>query len=160
MKPVLFGLAAAAMAFGANAQPVTPDEAAAVIEASDATIAGSNAVDEQSYIIDANWADLNMSFSVRLGNCSEEGACGYAMMFATFQLGEENWESLLRKANSYNDSYPLGRAFVIPGQDGRPMAVGVDYSIDLTGDASFDGSDVSMFRDILTSFVEHWTGTS
>jgi len=160
LKYTLLSLAASAAAFTAHAAPITPEAAKAAIEASGAIISDENAVGSDVYVIDASWADTNMNFSVRLGACTEAGSCSWVMTFATFQISPEGWEGLLQKANAYNDSYPFGRAFVLPDDNGAPMAVGIDYVVNIADEATFDGNDLEMFRTIVTSFIDHWTEES
>lgn len=159
MKREILILAAGLTALAAHADPITPSQAEDVIEAAGATLSASEASGEFSHAIDARIGDVNIT--VRLGGCdADTGLCNYAMMFSTFDLGQKANEQTLFKTNSYNDSYPFGRAFVIPGQDDSGDIVGVDYVIDLSGEASLDPEDIGMFQEILSSYVTHWTGTN
>lgn len=146
---------AACLTFAAAADPISPSEAEDVLETYGATLASSTAAGDSAHTIDAKLGDLNMT--VRLGGCDETLTCQFAMMFATFDLGAPADEQTLIKTNSYNDSYPFGRAFIIPSEDGQSDAVGVDYIIDLSGEANFDGRDVARFQEILNSYISHWT---
>lgn len=155
MKTALFVTAAAMMAAKAHAGPISPSAAEDVIESYGATLTSSAAAGDSAHTIDAKLGDLNMT--VRLGGCDETLTCQYAMMFATFDLGAPADEQTLIKTNSYNDSYPFGRAFIIPSQDGQSDAVGIDYVVDLSNETEFDPGDISRFQEILNSYIAHWT---
>lgn len=150
-------LAAATMALAAHAGPITPSQAEDVIEAAGGTLSESRAAGDDSHVIDAKFEDANLNFSIRLGDCDDTGACKYAMMFATFDLGEAATTDTLVKSNAYNDSYPFGRAFVIPGEEEAGDVVGIDYVLDLSSEATLDTGDMALFKDILNSYFTHWT---
>lgn len=79
------------------------------------------------------------------------------MMFSTFDLGQTADADTLVRTNSYNDSYPFGRAFVVPsGEEGNDL-VGIDYVIDLSGEAVLDAGDIAQFQEVLQSYIAHWT---
>ena len=148
------------MVLTAHAAPITPEAAKGVIKASGATISSERAASANAYVISAMWADQNLNFSVRLGDCSGTGSCSWAMTFATYELPASDWESVLQKVNSYNDSYPFGRAFVVAGANDKPKAIGIDYAVNIADEASFDSKDLTKFRNIATNFIEHWTEES
>lgn len=150
--------AGATVALTAQAAPVSPSEAEDVLEAYGATLTASSGAGENAHTIDATIEGVNIT--VRLGSCGEDGRCGYAMFFSTFDLGQPADLQTLARTNAYNDSYPFGRAFVIPSEDGSSDVVGIDYVIDLTGDASLDADDVARFAEVLSSYVNHWTGAN
>lgn len=160
MKYALLALAATAATLSAQAAPITPEAAKAVVEASGATVNSEGSSGANAYVLDAHLPSKNLNFSVRLGDCTDAGTCSYAMTFATFQIEETDWESLLKRVNAYNDSYPLGRAFVLPGADGQPLAVGIDYVENISDEATFDDSDLTAFQTILSNFIDHWTAES
>lgn len=147
--------AAATLGLAAQAGPVTPSEAETVLESYGATLTGSAGVGDTAHTIDATLDGVNIT--VRLGNCGEDGRCGYAMFFSTFDLGQPADLQTLARTNAYNDSYPFGRAFVIPSEDGQSDVVGIDYVIDLQGDSALETSDVGRFAEVLSSYVNHWT---
>ncbi len=156
MKTTLLAIAAAAsVSFAAHATPISPSQAEDVIESAGATLTGSQPAGEGSHTIDASLGEVNIT--VRLGNCAEDDTCGYAMMFSTFDLGQAADANTLAKSNSYNDSYPFGRAFVVPSEDEGGDLVGIDYVIDLSGEAELDAGDIAQFEQVLKSYIAHWT---
>ena len=157
MKPIVTLAAAAAMTFAAQASPVTPSEAEDVLEAYGATLQGTSVASETAHTIDAEIDGVNIT--VRLGNCDDTDQCGYVMFFSTFDLGDTATDETLARTNAYNDSYPFGRAFVIPAQEGGSDVVGIDYVIDLSGEAEMNTEDVSRFQEVLSSYITHWTNT-
>ncbi|WP_084395766.1 YbjN domain-containing protein [Henriciella aquimarina] len=158
MRTLIASLAAAGFAFAAQAAPITPSQAEDVVEAAGATLSASEGVGEDAHVIDAKFADMDLNFSVRLGNCDEMDQCGYAMLFSTFELEQAASSETLAKTNSYNDSYPFGRAFVIPGSEGAGDIVGIDYVIDLSEEAALNPGDIERFKEILNSYFTHWGG--
>ncbi|MEM5517858.1 YbjN domain-containing protein [Henriciella sp. AS95] len=154
MKTALLLASAAFLGMTATAQPMTASDAEDVLTNYGATLTSSTAVGEDAHTIDAQIDDINMT--VRLGGCDADALCSYAMMFATFDLGAAADQSTLEKTNGYNDSFPFGRAFVIPGEDGEDI-VGIDYVIDISSDANLDGADIARFEEILNSYITHWT---
>lgn len=157
MRTLFFLAAVTLPAFAASATPVTPNEAEDIIETYGASLIGSSPAGDNAHVIDAKFDTLN--FSVRLGDCDAADQCSYAMMFATFDLGQKASAGTLEKTNAYNDSYPFGRAFVIPSgtEPDASDAVGVDYVVDLSNETEFDNEDIARFETVLSTYISHWT---
>lgn len=157
MKSTATLAAASLLAFAAQAEPVTPSAAEDVLEAYGAELQASSVASDSAHTIDARIDDVNIT--VRLGNCDDADACSYAMFFSTFDLGATDMSQALARTNSYNDSYPFGRAFVIPAEDGGSVVIGIDYVIDLSGEAVLDQEDVTRFKEVLSSYITHWSNS-
>lgn len=154
MKTAFLLAATTIIGLAAAAKPITPSQAEDLLADYGANLSASTAVGEDAHTIDAQIGDINMT--VRLGGCDENGFCNYAMMFATFDLGSAADETTLMKTNGYNDSFPFGRAFVVPGDDGNDI-VGIDYVVDISSEANLDATDIARFEEILSSYINHWT---
>lgn len=154
MKAMTCALAAISLATAASAQPITPKLAEKIVGDFGANILETRAGSDSAHVIDAESDGTNIS--VRLGDCDAETYCSYVMMFATFDLGGPVDEAALQKTNGYNDSHSYGRAFAIPGLDSNGV-VGIDYVIDISGDANFDTADLERFKSVLAAYITYWT---
>jgi len=146
-------VAAFAMAVPALAWPIAPENAGKVL-----TNAGSEEVEVTWLGDDVARVDAKQGeyyYSVRLMNCDESKMCNSAMFFATFTMSGSPDLAMYEQTNLYNDSYPFGRAFILPSGDGESYGIGVDYGLDLQNEHNFDAEDLKMFEDILTSYAAH-----
>lgn len=159
LKPVLISLAAAlTLAPAALAKPMTPETAAAMMRDAGDTDVTINSTTETAFRIDA--ARDGVYYSVRLFGCDAQKACSGAMMFATFaEPGALNL-SVYERNNEYNDSYPYGRGFLLPSNDGgATYTIGLDYAIDISGEAELGNDDIDLFFGILDAYVRHMEST-
>ena len=152
MKALYAMAAAACLPLAAQAGPVTPSDVEAVLEAYGAEIASSTGQD--AHVINARLNDRSMY--VRLDECDQFDECGIVVMFTAFEIDGDIDEETLLKTNRYNDSFPIGRAFVFPAEDGDGNLVGIDYVIDVSGESVIDGGDVQRFEQAVNTYVKHW----
>ena len=138
----------------ANAEPITPEGARQLLASADAEIGNLPDEDGPVYVLDFRLNGLSQT--LRLTDCEPESGCPYAIIFATFDppAGVPAVQ-LLDAANRYNDSYPFGRAFVLPNNDGSVRAIGVDYSLDLRNETSLGGDDLDLFYQIVVAYADH-----
>ena len=155
MKALYAMAAAACLPLAAQAGPVTPNDVEFALEDYGAEITGSEAIGENAHVIYAELSD--MPVYVRLGECDQFDECGIVVMFAAFDIEDEIDEATLKKTNRYNDSYPIGRAFIFPSEDGARNVVGIDYVIDVSGESVIDGGDIQRFDRAVQSYVRYWT---
>jgi len=155
LKPALISLAAVlALAPAALAAPITPEAAADVLRAAGDTDVVVNEASDSSVRIDASRDGI--FYSVRLFGCDETSTCEGVMIFATYAEPGALDLSVYERNNLYNDSFPFGRGFLLPGDEGDgTYTIGLDYSIDLGGEAVFDNSDVELFFGALGAYVVH-----
>ena len=144
---------AAGMALPVMAWPISPENAAKVLTRADSENVEVVWLDDEVARIDAKLDSYN--YSVRMMRCDETKACSSVMFFAVFDMVGTPDLAMYEKTNLYNDNYPFGRAFILPGSDDTSYSVGIDYSLDLSNEHNFDGEDVVLFEDILTSYVSH-----
>ncbi|MEQ8556710.1 MAG: hypothetical protein RIB03_00200 [Henriciella sp.] len=154
MKAVYAIAAAACLPMVAQAGPVTPSEVEMVLEDYGATVASSQGVGENAHVINAKLDDLAMY--VRLDECDSFDECGLVVLFTAFEIEDEIDAETLQKTNRYNDSYPIGRAFVYPSEAGGNM-IGIDYVIDVSGESVIDSGDLQRFERAVRAYVDHWT---
>lgn len=154
MKALYAIAAAACLPLAAEAGPVTPSEVETVLEEYGAEISGSQGVGETAHVINARLNERSMY--VRLMECDKFNECGMVVMFTAFEIDGEINEQTLLKTNRYNDSYPIGRAFIFPAEDGGGNLVGIDYVIDVSGESVVDGGDVQRFEQAVNTYVSHW----
>ena len=156
MKLAYLALAAALLGQTAIAAPVSTDEAEGVIVDYGAEFESDWVESGGATKVDIRMNDINAT--VRLGNCGDDGRCGYVMMFATFDLGVPADKEVFDKTNFYNDSYPFGRAFILDNEDEAASdIVGIDYTVDLSNEANFDTDDLETFKSVLDAYVAHWS---
>jgi hypothetical protein len=105
------------------------------------------------------YPDLDVGFSVRLLRCEDGPDCFTALFFANFDLERTPEASDYFDMNSYNDTYPFGRAYVYEDEDGT-AAIGVDYVVDLEDENVFGDNEVATFGVILSSFIDHMVALS
>ena len=154
MKALYAMAAAACLPLAAQAGPVTPSDVEAVLEAYGAEIASSTGVGQDAHVINARLNDR--SIYVRLDECDKFNECGIVVMFTAFEIDGDIDEETLLKTNRYNDSFPIGRAFVFPAENGGGNLVGIDYVIDVSGESVIDGGDVQRFEQAVNTYVKHW----
>ena len=156
MKYALLAAAAIALPFCAQAKPISTASADGILTQSGLPVEGGWSTSGTARLRDTRTGDIRMT--VRLGNCDESDTCQFVMLFATFDLGVPATLEDFRRTNHYNDSHPLGRAFLIEGKGEEDGAIaGIDYVIDLSGDAEFDPADIEMFQTIVATYINHWT---
>ena len=159
LKPVLLSLAAAALlAPVALAAPMTPEVAADVLRNAGDTDVTVTWVSDAAARIDSNREGIY--YSVRLFGCDETKTCSGAMVFATYAEPGALDLSVYERNNQYNDSYPFGRGFLLPSEnnDGT-YTIGLDYTIDLSGEAVLDDGDIELFFGALDAYVSHMEST-
>lgn len=144
---------AAMMALPALAWPISPENAATIL-----TRAGGEDVEltwlgDDAARLDAKQGDFK--YSVRMMDCDEAKVCASAMIFATFEMSGAPDFAMYQKTNHFNDSFPFGRAFILPRPDQQSFALGVDYSLDLRNEANFDTEDMDKFMSILDDYIGH-----
>ena len=154
MKALYAIAAAACLPLAAQAGPVTPNQVETVLENYGAEISGSMGVGDNAHVI--NGRLNNRSMYVRLDECDQFDECGIVVMFTAFEIDGEIDEETLLKTNRYNDSFPIGRAFVFPAENGGGNLVGIDYVIDVSGESVIDGGDVQRFEQAVNTYVKHW----
>jgi len=159
LKPVLISLAAAlTLAPAALATPMTPEAAATIMRDAGDTDVVVNWVTESAARIDA--ARDGIYYSVRLFGCDEQKVCSGVMMFATYAEPGTLDLSVYERNNEYNDSYPYGRGFLLPSNDGDgTYTIGLDYAIDISGEAELGNDDIDLFFGILDAYVRHMEST-
>jgi hypothetical protein len=155
LKPALISLAAAlTLAPAALAAPITPEAAAEVLRAAGDTEVTVNDAGDTAVRIDANRGGV--FYSVRLFSCDEARSCVGVMIFATYAEPGALDLSVYERNNQYNDSFPFGRGFLLPGEEGDgTYTIGLDYSLDIGGEANFDNDDVDLFFGALDAYVTH-----
>lgn len=155
LKPALISLAAALMfAPAALAAPITPEAAADVLRAAGDAEVTVDRVSDTAARIDAN--RQGVFYSVRLFGCDETKACEGVMIFATYAEPGALDLSVYERNNEFNDTYPFGRGFLLPGQENDgTYTIGLDYSIDIGGEANFDNADIDLFFGALDAYVTH-----
>ena len=154
MRRVVICMAlAAGMALPVMAWPISPENVATVLTRADSENVNIVWLDDDVARVDAKLDSYN--YSVRMMKCDETKTCSSAMVFAVFDMTGTPDLAMYEKTNLYNDNYPYGRAFILPGSDGSSYSVGVDYSLDLSNEHNFDGADMALFENILTSYVNH-----
>ena len=134
---------------------MTPNDVEFALEDYGAAITGTEDVGEDAHVIYAELSD--MPVYVRLMDCDQFDECGLVVMFAAFDIEEDIDEATLLKTNRYNDSHPIGRAFIFPSEDGDRNVVGIDYVIDVSGESVIDGGDIQRFDRAVQSYVRYWT---
>ena len=138
----------------ANAEPITPEDARQLLASVDAETGDLPDEDGSVYVLDFRLNGLSQT--LRLTDCEPDSGCKLAIIFATFDPpADVPPVQLLDAANRYNDSYPFGRAFVLPNNDGSVRAIGVDYSLDLRNETSLDAVDLNLFYQIVVAYTDH-----
>ncbi|KCZ51195.1 YbjN domain-containing protein [Hyphomonas pacifica] len=153
IRILLCGVVAVSIAVPAFAWPIAPENAGKVL-----TNAGSEEVEVTWLGDDVARLDAKKGeyyYSVRLMNCDDSRTCSSAMFFSTFTMDGAPDFSMYERTNLYNDSYPFGRAFILPSGDDETYAVGVDYGIDLQNEHNFDEEDLNLFEEIIISYTSH-----
>jgi len=153
IKHSVCAAAAALLALPGLAWPISPENAGTVLTRADSEDVNVVWLNDQAARIDAKRGDYQ--YSVRIMDCDETKACATAMIFATFEMTGTPDFAMYEKTNLFNDSFPYGRAFILPRADNQSYAVGVDYSLDLRNEANFDVEDVSKFMSILGAYIDH-----
>ena len=156
MRVLMAAAASILVSAAAEAGPVTPAQVETVLQDYGATLNNSRSVSDTAHVIKAEVDER--SVHVRLDECNEANQCGVVIMFTAFGLDREIDEATLRKTNQYNDSYPIGRAFVFPESEGDGNLVGIDYVIDVSGEAVVDNGDLKRFDEAVDAYVDYWTG--
>ena len=159
MKALYAIAAAACLPLTAQAGPVTPREVQFVLQDYGAEIVSSKRVSETAHMINARSNGRPMF--VRLDECDKFDECGIVVLFTSFQIDKPIDEETLRKTNKFNDSYPIGRAFVFPEEAGDDPAstsnlIGIDYVIDVSGESVVDGGDLQRFEKAVETYVRYW----
>ncbi|MEQ3648902.1 YbjN domain-containing protein [Hyphomonas sp.] len=144
---------AAGMAFPVMAWPISPENAATVLTRAESEEVNVVWLDDEVARIDAKLDSYN--YSVRMMRCDETKVCSSVMLFATFDMVGTPDLAMYEKTNLYNENYPFGRAFILPGSDGSSYGVGIDYTLDLSNEHNFDGEDMVLFGDILAAYISH-----
>ena len=159
LKPVLISLAAAfALAPAALAAPMTPDAVADVLRDAGDTDVTVTWVSDKVARVDSNRDGLY--YSVRLFGCDEQKSCIGVMTFATYAEPGTLDLSVYQRNNQYNDSYPFGRGFVMaPEENDGTYTIGLDYTLDIANETTFDKDDVDLFFDALNAYVIHMEST-
>lgn len=133
---------------------ITPEGARQLLASVDAEIGSLPDEDGSVYVLDYRLNGLSQT--LRLTDCEPDIGCQVAIIFATFDPpADVPPVQLLDAANRYNDSYPFGRAFVLPNNDGSVRAIGVDYSLDLRNETSLDAVDLNLFYQIVVAYTDH-----
>lgn len=149
-------VAAASIVFAAAAEagPVTPQQVETVLQDHGATLSGAQGISESAHLIKAELDDLTVH--VRLDECDSSDRCGLVILYNAFETEEDIDEATLQKTNTFNDRYPIGRAFAFASEDGDTNLIGIDYVIDVSGEATLDSADLTRFEDAVDTYVRHW----
>ena len=153
IRPIVCAVAAFAMAVPALAWPIAPENAGKVLTSGGSENVEVTWLDDDVARVDAKQDEYY--YSVRLMDCDKSKMCASAMFFATFTMAGSPDLAMYEQTNLYNDSYPFGRAFILPSENGESYSIGVDYGLDLQNEHNFDVEDLKMFEDILSSYAVH-----
>ena len=146
----------------ASAVPITPADVGAVLSANDVLDVEIDPIEAGSdFAIGSGTVDLGgstVNFTTRIMRCDDGITCKTVLMFANFALGRPARPGDYEAVNSYNDTYPFGRAYVYVDENGD-ASVGVDYVVDLEDENVFGANEVSTFGIILSSFLDQMATT-
>lgn len=159
-KLALIG-AAFGLSLSASAVPTTSTDVARIFEANGITNIDADPAEGDTALVSGSidlGAGTPVNFTARIMRCEDGANCRTVLIFANFDLGREVRTNDYVAVNSYNDSYPYGRAYVFVDQDGM-ASVGVDYVVDLEDENAFGENEVETFRIVVSSFIDHISTT-